>query len=106
MPRRGGKHFVLLSKATGAMEELKREVARELGIHNFETLTPREVGTIGGEIVRRLALVGEYVVLKRYERGLRPLLPRIAQPDEISSVTGDNLADRVATARPEDVLLT
>lgn len=114
MPRRGGRHFVLLSRAEGAMEAFKLEVARELGILPkgdsppspdwWETLTTKDVGTIGGEMLRRLALLGEYVVLQRYEQGLRPLLPRIAAPNELTSVTGDALAGRVTNVAPEQVV--
>ena len=77
MPRRGGRHFVILSGAERAMEAFKEEIASDLGLGNkvktggWTVLTTQEVGTIGGEMVKRLMIAGELVVLSGYEKGLR-----------------------------------
>lgn len=63
MPKRNGKDRrgeILVPQAEEEMDALKREVARELHLDDdiarrgWENMTTREVGKIGGQMVKRL----------------------------------------------------
>lgn len=83
MPRRGGRHFVVLSGAERAMEAFKEEIAEDLGLGDkvrssgWTGLTTQEVGSIGGEMVKRIMVAGEIAVLERFKAGqkLSPTIP-------------------------------
>ena len=83
MPRRGGRHFVVLSGAERAMEAFKEEIAEDLGLGDkvrssgWTGLTTQEVGSIGSEMVKRIMVAGETAVLERFNNGQR-LSPEIA----------------------------
>lgn len=98
MPRRGGRHQVLVKGAEKAMEAFKLEIARDLGLahkisedgtyHNFTTV---EVGQIGGEMVRRIQAAGEFAIMQRYANGEQRLMPPevLPQPKSVRSVTNN-----------------
>lgn len=54
------KKLILVPEADRAMENFKNEVASDLGLTQriesvgFHNMTPREVGQIGGNMVRRM----------------------------------------------------
>lgn len=83
MPRRGGRHFVVLSGAEKVMEAFKEEIAEDLGLGNkirdngWKGLTTQEVGSVGGEMVKRIIVAGEYTVLDRFNAGVKlsPQMP-------------------------------
>ncbi|MFD0586446.1 small, acid-soluble spore protein, alpha/beta type [Paenibacillus sp. GCM10027627] len=55
---------LLVPQATAALDQLKYEVASELGIAipqdgYYGNITTREAGSIGGSITRRLVQIGE-----------------------------------------------
>jgi len=87
MPRRGGRHYVLVKGAEQAMEAFKYEIARDLGLldkveqEGFHNLTTTEVGQIGGEMVRRIQAAGEWAILQRFRAGEQRLMPPDALPD-------------------------
>lgn len=92
MPRRGGRHFTLLGQAEKAMEAFRWEIATELGLdtvikdQGWEGLSTYEVGSIGGEMVKRIMIAGEMEVLRRFEAGerLSPQLPEGAHLNEFN----------------------
>lgn len=82
MPRRGGRHQVLLKGASQAMQEFRMEIARDLGLEekvdddgSFKNFTTAEVGSIGGEMSRRMIAMAQYVIVQRFEAGEQRLLP-------------------------------
>lgn len=88
MPRRGGRHFVLVKGAEDAMSAFKYEIAKDLGLdHKIDTdgtykdMTTVEVGQIGGEMVRRIQAAGEWAIKQRYEEGNGRLMPEDVLPD-------------------------
>mgnify|MGYP003812935007 CR=1 FL=1 len=88
MPRRGGRHYVLVKGAERAMEAFKLEVAQDLGLAHligeegdYHGLTTLQVGQIGGEIVRRIQAAGEWAIMQRYNQGAQRLLPEEVLPD-------------------------
>lgn len=96
MPRRGGRHFVLVKGAENAMEAFKMEIAKDLGLDDkidsdgsFKNLTTVEVGQIGGEMVRRVQAAGEFAIKQRYENKEQRLMPDEILPDkqEVRTVT-------------------
>lgn len=88
MPRRGGRHQVLVKGAERAMEAFKMEIARDLGLESkidnntFKGLTTEEVGFIGGEMVRRIQAAGEYAIMQRHSNGETRLMPPEALPSK------------------------
>lgn len=89
MPRRGGRHKVLVKGAEQAMEAFKFEIAEDLGLAekidkdgSFKQMTTVEVGQIGGEMVRRIQAAGEYAIMQRYEAGQSRLMPDEVLPDK------------------------
>lgn len=89
MPRRGGRHYVLVKGAEEAMEAFKREIAEDLGLADlidedgsYKNLTTVQVGQIGGEITRRIMAAGQWAIKERYEAGQERLLPKEVLPDE------------------------
>ncbi|MBH5318271.1 alpha/beta-type small acid-soluble spore protein [Paenibacillus sp. GSMTC-2017] len=55
---------LLVPQARAALEQLKYEIASELGIQlpqdgYYGNMTTREIGTIGGNITRRLVQIAE-----------------------------------------------
>jgi hypothetical protein len=88
MPRHGGKHIVLVKGAEEAMRAFRMEIAEDLGLgeklgegeDTFKNFTTVEVGTIGGEMVRRLQAMGENVVKERYAKNEKRLLPDELMP--------------------------
>lgn len=89
MPRKGGKHVVLVKGAEHAMEKFKYEVASDLGLAqkidtaggSYKGLTTVEVGQIGGEMVRRIQAAGEYAIKQRFEQNATRLMPEEVLPD-------------------------
>lgn len=83
MPRRGGRHFVVLEGAEGAMDAFKMEIALDLGLADklrtsgWKGMTTQETGTIGGEMVKRIMVAGEQAILDRHNAGqkLSPEIP-------------------------------
>lgn len=88
MPRRGGRHYVLVKGAERAMEAFKLEVAEDLGLAHlideagsYHQLTTLQVGQIGGEIVRRIQAAGEFAIMQRFNEGATRLMPEEVLPD-------------------------
>lgn len=88
MPRRGGRHYVLVKGAEEAMEAFKVEIAKDLGLfdkierdHGYKSLTTEEVGQIGGEMVRRIQAAGEWAIRERFNSGATRLMPEDVLPD-------------------------
>lgn len=88
MPRRGGRHYVLVKGAERAMEAFKIEVLKDLGLFSkvsedgsYKGLTTLEVGQVGGEMVRRIQAAGEYAIKSRFEMGEQRLMPPEVLPD-------------------------
>lgn len=83
MPRKGGKHFVVLSGAEHAMDAFKMEIADDLGLsaklreNGWKGMSTQEAGTIGGEMVKRIMVAGEQAILDRFNAGqkLSPIVP-------------------------------
>ena len=89
MPRRGGRHYVLVKGAEQAMAAFKLEVARDLGLGDligeegdYHGLTTLQVGQLGGEMVRRIQAAGEWAIKMRYDQGAERLLPEEILPDK------------------------
>lgn len=87
MPRRGGRHYVLVKGAEQAMEAFKLEIAEDLGLADkigedgtYHEMTTLEVGQMGGEMVRRIQAAGEYAIMQRYKAGEKRLMPEEALP--------------------------
>lgn len=95
MPRRGGRHYVLIKGAEEAMQRFKMEIAEDLGLAHkikngdFNNLTPKEIGMIGGEMVRRINAMGQYLIKQRYENKEERLLPPelLPNPEQIRDIT-------------------
>lgn len=88
MPRRGGRHKVLVHGAEAAMDMFKIEVATDLGLAHlidatggYKNMTTYQVGLIGGEMVRRINAAGQYAIKQRFEAGEQRLLPADVMPD-------------------------
>lgn len=98
MPRRGGRHYVLVKGAEEAMQAFKMEIARDLGLADkidadgtFKNLSTVEVGQIGGEVVRRIQAAGEWAILQRYKNKEPRLMPEevLPPPKQIRPVTNN-----------------
>jgi len=98
MPRRGGRHFVLVKGAERAMEAFKLEIAQDLGLAHkidmdgtYKGMTTEEVGQIGGEMVRRIQAAGEYAIMQRHQQGYNRLMPDevLPPPGRTRSVTNN-----------------
>ena len=88
MPRRGGKHYVMVKGAEEAMEAFKFEIAQDLGLDGkididgtYKGMSTVEVGQIGGEMVRRIQAAGEWAIKQRFDEGLPRLIPDEILPD-------------------------
>jgi hypothetical protein len=88
MPRRGGRHYVLVKGAEDAMNAFKYEIAKDLGLDDkidadgtYKGMTTVEVGQIGGEMVRRIQAAGEWAIQQRFKDGERRLMPEEVLPD-------------------------
>jgi hypothetical protein len=89
MPRRGGRHYVLVKGAEEAMEHFKMEIASDLGLGSklgagtdmFKKMTTEEVGQIGGTMVRRIQAAGEFAIMQRYQQGEKRLMPDNILPE-------------------------
>lgn len=107
MPRRGGKHVVLVKGAEEAMRAFKQEVAADLGLldkmgpdASYRNLSTVEVGNIGGEMVRRMQAAGEFAILQRFKEGQKRLMPEevLPDPNSLRSVSNNgNLVDESGT---------
>lgn len=91
MPRRGGRHVVLVQGAEAAMQAFKMEIAGDLGLlhligpgGSFKEMTSVQVGQIGGEMVRRITAAGQYAIKQRYEAGAKRLMPEEVMPPKDS----------------------
>lgn len=103
MPRKGGKHVVLVTGAEEAMRAFKQEVAADLGLldkmgpeMSYRGLSTIEVGNIGGEMVRRMQAAGEFAIWQRFKNGEKRLMPEEVLPDPrtLRSVSNNgNLVD-------------
>ena len=99
MPRRGGRHEVLVRGAEHAMEKFKYEVAQDLNLAgkidaangSYKGLTTLEVGQIGGEMVRRIQAAGEWAIKQRYDKNEPRLMPEevLPNPNMIKEVTNN-----------------
>ncbi len=98
MPRRGGRHQVLVKGAEAAMDAFKMEVASDLGLADkigkdkgFKNLTTVEVGQIGGEMVRRIQAAGEWAIKQRHDAGEQRLMPTNVLPsaDLVQEITNN-----------------
>lgn len=98
MPRKGGRHQVLVMGAEEAMTAFKMEIARDLGLAKlidkdggFKNLTTVQVGQIGGEMVRRITAAGQFAILQRFKAGEARLMPENVLPDkeDVRSVTNN-----------------
>ena len=98
MPRRGGRHQVLVKGAEAAMTAFKMEIAEDLGLldkidtdGSFKQMSTVEVGQIGGEMVRRIQAAGEYAIKQRYDQGMDRLMPEevLPNPKAIRTVTNN-----------------
>ncbi len=98
MPRRGGRHTVLVHGAEKAMEAFKMEIAQDLGLAHkisadgsFKNFTTLEVGQIGGEMVRRINAAGQFAIMQRYDAGEVRLMPESVLPakDSVRAVTNN-----------------
>lgn len=110
MPRRGGRHQVLLRGAEEAMTAFKLEIAKDLGLDHliekdgsYKNLTTLQVGQIGGEMVRRITAAGQYAIKKRYEAGLPRLMPDEEMPDkdDVRQVTNNGNLTVHASGDPQ-----
>jgi hypothetical protein len=109
MPRRGGRHYVLVKGAEDAMKAFKMEIAEDLGLAHkidedgtFHQFTTVEVGQIGGEMVRRIQAAGEFAILQRYRAGEQRLMPEEVLPPikSVRSVTNNGNPTVHATHDP------
>lgn len=89
MPRRAGRHYVLVKGAEDAMTAFKMEIAEDLGLadkidtdRSFKNFTTVEAGQIGGEMMRRITAAGQYAIKQRYDNHESRLLPPEALPDQ------------------------
>lgn len=97
MPRRGGRHYVLVNGAERAMEAFKMEIVEDLGLFHlleqgsFKNMTTTQVGQIGGEMVRRIQAAGEYAIMQRFNAGEKRLMPEEVMParENVRSVTNN-----------------
>lgn len=98
MPRRGGRHYVLVKGAEQAMEAFKLEIARDLGLGHlideagsYHNLTTLQVGQIGGEMVRRITAAGQLAIKQRYEANEERLMPDEVLPsrDSVRAVSNN-----------------
>lgn len=98
MPRRGGRHFVLVNGAERAMEAFKMEIIEDLGLMGqlgqpggFKNFTTVQVGQVGGEMVRRIQAAGEFAIMQRYSAGLQRLMPEevLPAPQDVRPVTNN-----------------
>lgn len=96
MPRRGGRHYVLVKGAEPAMEAFKLEIAKDLGLDHlidkdgsYKNMTTVQVGQIGGEMVRRIQAAGEWAIMQRYQSGEERLMPPEVLPpkDSVRDIT-------------------
>lgn len=91
MPRRGGRHKVLVKGAEQAMEAFKLEIAQDLGLADligkdgsYKQMTTLQVGQIGGEMVRRIQAAGEFAIMQRFANNEPRLVPDEVLPDKDS----------------------
>jgi|GEM_PF-2796533 len=98
MPRRGGRHYVLVKGAEQAMEAFKLEIAKDLGLDHlidrdgtYKNMTTVQVGQIGGEMVRRVQAAGEFAIMQRFKEGQVRLMPDevLPEPDAVRQVTNN-----------------
>lgn len=91
MPRRGGRHQVLVKGAERAMDAFKMEIASDLGIdaENTRALTTEQAGSLGGEMVRRIQAAGEWAIKQRYENNESRLMPEdvLPKPEDVMAVS-------------------
>ncbi|MBO1627432.1 spore protein [Bacillus cereus] len=57
---------ILISGATSAIEQMKYEIARELGVTLGPETSARANGSVGGEITKRLVRMGEEQLMGQY----------------------------------------
>lgn len=106
MPRRGGRHYVMVKGAEEAMSAFKMEIAEDLGLEakididgTYKNLSTIEVGQIGGEMVRRIQAAGEWAIKQRYDQGATRLMPEDVLPDpkHVREVTNNGNVSVMAT---------
>lgn len=114
MPRRGGRHYVLVKGAEEAMNAFKFEIAEDLGLMHkiigddgepsFKHLTTVEVGQIGGEMVRRIQAAGEWAVMQRYKQGEPRLMPQevLPEPKKVREITNNGNMTVHVTHEPSE----
>ena len=88
MPRKGGRHQVLVKGAEAAMTAFKMEIIKDLGLMekldedgSFKNMSTVEVGQIGGEMVRRIQAAGEWAIKQRFESNQPRLMPEEVLPN-------------------------
>jgi len=98
MPRRGGRHQVLVKGAENAMTAFKMEIASDLGLIDkidadgtFKGMTTVEVGQIGGEMVRRIQAAGEFAIQQRFKNNEHRLMPEevLPEPKKVREITNN-----------------
>ncbi|MCM3738548.1 alpha/beta-type small acid-soluble spore protein [Bacillus cytotoxicus] len=57
---------ILIAGATSAIEQMKYEIARELGVTLGPETSARANGSVGGEITKRLVRMGEEKLVGQY----------------------------------------
>lgn len=110
MPRRGGRHYVLVKGAERAMEAFKLEIAQDLGLADlidkdgsYKQMTTVQVGQIGGEMVRRMQAAGEFAIMQRFNAGEKRLMPAEVMPakDEVREITNNGNLTVHASGDPQ-----
>jgi small acid-soluble spore protein F (minor alpha/beta-type SASP) len=77
-------------KAANAMDHLKAEVAQELGLNDdiqqrgWENMTTREVGKIGGNMVRKMISFAEQEMARRNGQITQSTSPSAENDDQLS----------------------
>lgn len=112
MPRRGGRHQVLVKGAEEAMTAFKMEVIEDLGLMDkldedgsFKMMSTVEVGQIGGEMVRRIQAAGEWAIKQRYETNQPRLMPEdvLPNPKAVRAMTNNG---NMSVQHTEDIAKT
>lgn len=96
MPRRGGRHFVVVPGAEQAMTQFKYEVAKQLGLSDkidqvgWEGMATQEVGRIGGAEVKAIMIAGEMSIAERFQTTGRAWIPEMDNIMQIILKTESN----------------
>ncbi|MDZ5606175.1 alpha/beta-type small acid-soluble spore protein [Bacillus pseudomycoides] len=64
--RNDNSNEILITGAAGAIEQMKYEIARELGVTLGPETSARANGSVGGEITKRLVRMGQEQLMGQY----------------------------------------